>query len=448
MSVHTLRTGAFTDGGFFGRLSCTAGLFGGRVEVDPVQTTLADEVREQVRRRRIDPQVEADAVRQLAIDVVAEHEKRSLTGAVRSLDEPDRIVGGIVADVAGFGPLQPFLDDPTVEEVWINEPDRVFVARDGKHELTSVILTAAQVRELVERMLSSSGRRLDVSQPFVDAMLPGGHRLHVVLEGISHGFSAVNIRKFVARAHSLDDLVTLGTIDATAARFLRASVVAGLNVVVSGGTQAGKTTLLNCLAAAIPGSQRLLTVEEVFELQCGRHPDWVALQSRQAGLEGTGEVDLRMLVKEALRMRPSRIVVGEVRSAECLDMLLALNAGLPGMASVHASSARQALTKLCTLPLLAGANITSDFVVPTVATSVDLVVHTSIDHAGRRAVQEVAAVTGRVENGLIESETVFTREGGALRRGHGRPARRDAFERVGIELDDVLVPEEDSGWAR
>lgn len=133
--------------------------------MDPVQTTLADEVREQVRRRRIDPQVEADAVRQLALDVVAEHEKRSLTGAVRSLDEPDRIVGGIVADVAGFGPLQPFLDDPTVEEVWINEPDRVFVARDGKHELTSVILTAAQVRELVERMLSSSGRRLDVSQP-------------------------------------------------------------------------------------------------------------------------------------------------------------------------------------------------------------------------------------------------------------------------------------------
>lgn len=287
-----------------------------------------------------------------------------------------------------------------------------------------------------------------MSQPFVDAMLPGGHRLHVVLEGISRGFSAVNIRKFVARAHSLDDLVTLGTIDAPAARFLRASVVAGLNVVVSGGTQAGKTTLLNCLAAAIPGSQRLLTVEEVFELQCGRHPDWVALQSRQPGLEGTGEVDLRMLVKEALRMRPSRIVVGEVRSAECLDMLLALNAGLPGMASIHASSARQALTKLCTLPLLAGANITSDFVVPTVATSVDLVVHTSIDHTGKRAVQEVAAITGRVENGLIETETVFRRAGGTLRRGHGRPVRRDAFDRVGIDLDEVLAPEEDAGWVR
>ncbi len=206
----------------------------------------------------------------------------------------------------------------SLEELWINEPDRVFVAREGRHELTSVILTATQVRELVERMLSTSGRRLDVSQPFVDAMLPGGHRLHVVLDGIARGFSAVNVRKFVARAHSLEDLVELGTIDAAVARFLRASVVAGLNVVVSGGTQAGKTTLLNCLAAAIPGSQRLITVEEVFELQCGRHPDWVALQCRQAGLEGTGEVTLRMLVKEALRMRPSRVVVGEVRSAEVL----------------------------------------------------------------------------------------------------------------------------------
>lgn len=416
--------------------------------VDPVQATLAERVREQVRRRRLDPQTDADTVREVAHEVVAEHERRSLTGAVRSLEEPDRVVGGIVADVAGLGPLQPFLDDPTVEELWINEPDRVFVAREGRHELTSVILTATQVRELVERMLSTSGRRLDVSQPFVDAMLPGGHRLHVVLDGIARGFSAVNVRKFVARAHSLDDLVELGTIDAAVARFLRASVVAGLNVVVSGGTQAGKTTLLNCLAAAIPGSQRLITVEEVFELQCGRHPDWVALQCRQAGLEGTGEVTLRMLVKEALRMRPSRVVVGEVRSAEALDMLLALNAGLPGMASVHASSARQALTKLCTLPLLAGANITSDFVVPTVATSIDLVVHTALGADGRRAVQEVAAVSGRVENGHIESETVFVRDDGVLRRGHGRPARTEAFARVGIDLDAVLAGDGDAPWPR
>jgi len=405
--------------------------------VESSTSALSDRVRDLVRQRRIDPRTDAVSVRQAALDVIAEHESRSLTGAVRSLDEPELVIGQIVADVSGFGPLQQFLDDDTVEEIWINDPSRVFIARGGQHELTSLILTAEQVRELVERMLSSSGRRLDISQPFVDAMLPGGHRLHVVLDGISRGFAAVNIRKFVARAHSLADLVALGTLDEPSAAFLDASVAAGLNIVVSGGTQAGKTTLLNCLAASIPGSQRLVSVEEVFELQCG-HPDWVAMQTRQAGLEGTGEISLRVLVKEALRMRPSRIIVGEVRAAECLDLLLALNAGLPGMASIHANSARQAMVKMCTLPLLAGDNIGSRFVVPTVASSVDLVVHTGIDADGSRAVREIVAVTGRVENDLIESEPVFVRRAGRLERGHGVPLRRDAYEQVGIDLDDVL----------
>ena len=351
---------------------------------------------------------------------------------------PTSSIGQIVADVSGFGPLQALLDDESVEEIWINEPSRVFIARGGRHELTSLILTAEQVRELVERMLSSSGRRLDISQPFVDAMLPGGHRLHVVLDGISRSFAAVNIRKFVARgalARPIWSRSAAWTL--RSATFLDASVRAGLNIVVSGGTQAGKTTLLNCLAASIPGSQRLVSVEEVFELQTG-HPDWVAMQTRQAGLEGTGTIDLRMLVKEALRMRPSRIIVGEVRAAECLDLLLALNAGLPGMASIHANSARQALVKMCTLPLLAGENIGSRFVVPTVAASVDLVVHTGLGADGTRAVREIVAVTGRVENDLIESEPVFVRRSGRMERGHGVPLRRDAFEQAGIDLDDVL----------
>ncbi len=405
--------------------------------MDSQAPVLSERVRELVRERRIDPRNDAAAVRSVALDVLAEHERRSLTGAVRAIDDSELVVGRIVADLSGFGPLQPYLDDPTVEEIWINQPDRVFVARDGKHELTATMLTAAQVRELVERMLSSSGRRLDISQPFVDAMLPGGHRLHVVLEGISRDFAAVNVRKFVAKAHSLNDLVALGTIDDATATFLHASVLAGLNIVVSGGTQAGKTTLLNCLAAAIPGSQRLVSAEEVFELK-GTHPDWVALQTRQAGLEGTGEITLRALVKEALRMRPSRLIIGEVRSAECLDLLLALNAGLPGMASIHANSARQALVKMCTLPLLAGENIGSAFVVPTVASSVEVVVHVAFDGNGARRVREVVAVTGRVENGIIESEPVFTRRNGLLVRDHGMPARREAFEAAGIDLDEVL----------
>ncbi|HEY1133205.1 MAG TPA: ATPase, T2SS/T4P/T4SS family [Nocardioides sp.] len=395
-------------------------------------------VRAVVRAQGIDPQRESSAVRRIAEAQVREHDERSLTGAVQRLADPSAVVAELVARVAGFGPLQPLLDDPTVEEVWINDPARVWVARNGRHELTNLMLTPAQVAELVERMLKSSGRRLDVSSPFVDAMLPDGHRLHVVLEGISRGFTAVNIRKFVLRAARLDELVELRSLTAQAAAFLTASIRAGLNVLVAGGTQSGKTTMLNCLAAAIPGGDRVISAEEVFELRFP-HPDWVALQTRQAGLEGTGEVPLRSLVKEALRMRPSRVVVGEVRAEECLDLLLALNSGLPGMCTLHANSAREALVKMCTLPLLAGENISSRFVVPTVASSVDLVVHLGIDAGGVRRVNEIVAVPGRVENDVIEVEPLFVRSSGELRRATGHAPRLAAFERAGIDVHRILA---------
>jgi pilus assembly protein CpaF len=289
-------------------------------------------VREAVRREGVDPQRDAQVVRRIAESVVREHDERSLTGQVLPVPDVQTAVSELLARVSGFGVLQPLLDDPAVEELWINAPDRVFVARNGRHELTNLVLTHAQVQELVERMLKSSGRRIDLSQPFVDAMLPDGHRLRVVLEGISRGFSAVNVRKFTVRAHRLQSLLELGSLSQRAAAFLEASVKAGLNILIAGSTQAGKTTMLNCLAAAIPGGERVVSAEEVFELRF-THPDWVALQTRQQGLEGTGEVKLRDLVKESLRMRPSRLIVGEVRAAECLDLLLALNAGLPLLAT-------------------------------------------------------------------------------------------------------------------
>jgi len=408
---------------------------------DPLAAALVDDldaqVRDAVRREGVDPQLEVARVRHLAEHVVRAHDERSLTGAVVPVADAREVVGELVARVAGFGPLQRFLDDPEVEEVWINHPSRVFVARQGRHELTNVILTRPQVQQLVERMLKSSGRRIDLSQPFVDAMLPQDHRLHVVLEGISRDFAAVNIRKFVVRAARLDDLVGLGSLTAQVARFLEACVQAGLNVVVAGGTQAGKTTMLNCLAAAVPGGERIISAEEVFELRF-QHADWVALQTRQAGLEGTGEVILRDLVREALRMRPTRMIVGEVRSAECLDLLLALNSGLPGMATIHANSAREALVKLCTLPLLAGENISSRFVVPTVAASVDIVVHLGVDGRGVRRVNEVVAVPGRVENDIIETEQVFHRGADGLSRVHGMPPRLEAFARAGIDVHALL----------
>ena len=203
-------------------------------------------VRERVRREGVDPQRDAGLVRRIAEGVVRDHDHHSLTGAVAPLADVDSVVGELVARVSGFGPLQGFLDDPTVEEIWVNDPSRVFVARNGRHELTNLMLSTAQVQELIERMLKSSGRRVDISRPFVDAMLPEGHRLHVVLEGISRGFSAVNIRKFVLRAASLEGLVELGSLTQRAASFLETSVRAGLNILVTGATQAGKTTLLNC----------------------------------------------------------------------------------------------------------------------------------------------------------------------------------------------------------
>ncbi len=408
----------------------------GSTSVDLV-ADLDEQVRAAVRREGVDPQLETLRVRRLAEEAVAAHDERSLTGVVAPVPDPAGVVGELVARVSGFGPLQRFLDDPEVEEVWINEPSRVFIARNGRHELTNLILSRTEVSELVERMLKSSGRRIDLSRPFVDAMLPQGHRLHVVLEGISRQFAAVNIRKFVLRAARLDDLVGLGSLPAVAARFLEAAVLAGQNIVVAGGTQAGKTTMLNCLAAGIPGGDRIISAEEVFELRFS-HPDWVPMQTRQAGLEGTGEVTLRDLVRESLRMRPTRIIVGEVRAAECLDLLLALNAGLPGMATIHANSAREALVKLCTLPLLAGENISARFVVPTVASSVDLVVHLGVDHVGARRVNEIVAVPGRVENDIVETEPVFVRSGADLVHTGGMPSRLESFERAGIDVHRLL----------
>jgi pilus assembly protein CpaF len=204
---------------------------------------LDQQLRAAVRREGVDPQLDAGRVRRLAEEVVRAHDERSLTGVVVPVPDPVGVVGELVARVSGFGPLQRFLDDPEVEEVWINEPSRVFIARRGRHELTNVILSRPEVEELVERMLKSSGRRIDLSRPFVDAMLPQGHRLHVVLKGISRDFAAVNIRKFVLKAARLSDLVRLGSMPAAAARFLEAAVLAGQNVVVAGGTQAGNPAM-------------------------------------------------------------------------------------------------------------------------------------------------------------------------------------------------------------
>ncbi len=398
-----------------------------------------DEVRELVRRRGLDPVADPAAVRRLVDEVISDYDERSVGGNIPQLIDARSAARQVFDAVAGFGPLQKYLDDPTVEEIWINEPTKVFIARRGVHELTTTILTGDEVRDLVEKMLKSSGRRVDLSTPFVDAMLPDGSRLHVVIPDITRQHWSVNVRKFVVRATHLDDLVQLGTVSSQCARFLEAAVSSGLNILVSGGTQAGKTTLLNCLGAAIPTRERVVTCEEVFELKIPL-PDVVSMQCRQPSLEGTGEIKLRRLVKEALRMRPSRIIVGEVRQEESLDLLIALNSGLPGMCTIHANSARESVTKMCTLPLLAGENVGHAFVVPTVAGCIDLVVHIATERDGRRAVQEVLAVPGRVEGDVVETADVFVTRGGQLTRADGWPPHPERFERSGYDLARLLSP--------
>lgn len=401
------------------------------------QAIVEGEVRELVRRRQLDPVLEPEATRRLVDEVLSDYLDRAAMSALPPLGDADAAARTVFDQVAGFGPLQQYFDDREVEEIWINEPGRVFIARRGRSELTTVILTSDEVADLVERMLRLSGRRLDLSAPFVDAQLPDGSRLHVVIPSITRLHMAVNIRKFVIGVAGLDELVRLGSLTQPAARFLEASVAAGLNVLVSGSTQAGKTTMLNALCAAIPATERVITAEEVFELQVPL-PDVVSMQTRQPNLEGTGEISLRRLVKEALRMRPNRIVVGEVRQEECLDLLIALNSGLPGMCTLHANSAREALVKMCVLPLLAGENVSAAFVVPTVAASVDLVVHLGVDHRGQRRVREIVAVTGRAEHDVIETSEIFGYRNGQLRRGDGYPPHRERYEQAGHDLAELL----------
>lgn len=396
---------------------------------------VVSEVRARVWTGGISPQDESTELRHIVEDILA-REKNSTE--FRFDAEPLLPVAEHIAlHISGFGLLQPLLEDPEVEEIWINEPDRIFVARNGRSELTNVILDEIEVRGLVERMLAASGRRVDLSNPFVDATLPDGSRLHVAIPDITRKHWSVNIRKFIMGTKSLDGLVQAGTLTDQAAAFLQACVLAGLNIIVAGATQAGKTTLMNALLNSAPSSERVITCEEVFELQL-TSPDWVALQTRQASLEGTGEITLRRLIKEALRMRPSRLVIGEVRQEEALDLLVAMNAGMPSMCSIHANGAREAISKLCLLPMLAGSNVSAEFVIPTVASVVDIVVHTALQLDGTRKVQQITSVTGRVEGSNIETGDIFTTQNSQLVPQGIFPGKQENFLARGIDLAKLV----------
>lgn len=307
--------------------------------------------------------------------------------------------------VTGFGVIQPFLDDPTVEEIWVNDDRAVFIARGGRNERVALDLTPDDIRTLVERMLRRTGRRIDVSQPFVDASLPDGSRLHVVIPPITRDHWSLNIRKFSTTVRTLDDLARRGTVDVTARRIVEDAMRLGHTVLVSGATQAGKTTLVCALLAELGDSERIVTVEETFEIAT-RHPDVVGMQCRGPSLEGVGEVTLRRLVKEALRMRPTRLVVGEVRGDEALDLLVALNSGVPGLCTIHANSSGDAVRKLVTLCQLAG-GVSEHFVASTIVATVDVVVHCRMDPDGTRRIVEIAQPISVSGSGDVQMEPVW-----------------------------------------
>lgn len=304
----------------------------------------------------------------------------------------NQLNSSVSSQLIGYGVLQSLLDDTSVEEIWVNSPNQIFVAKAGKSFQTSLTSTESEIRSIVERMLRATGRRVDRSTPFVDASLPDGSRLHVAIPDVTRSHWSLNIRKFPAKVLTLKDLFDRSAISSTQAQTLALAMQQRRNILVSGATQAGKTTLLCALLESLDPGERLVTVEEIFEIRTTL-PDWVALQTRQENIEGGGSIDLRKLIKEALRMRPSRLVVGEVREAESLDLLIALNSGLPGLCTIHANSAIDAIAKLSTLPLLAGQNIPSEFIRPTVAQVIDLVVHCELDSEGNRRVAEIAKVT-------------------------------------------------------
>lgn len=320
-----------------------------------------------------------------------------------------------------LGPLQRHLADPDVEEVMVNGHRSAFAIRSGgrKEEIESGFSSEEELLAFVAKTVVATGRRLDQSSPAVDARLPDGSRLHIIAPPLAP-FTCVTIRRhrLLARSLDLDDLERLGTVTPSIHSFLYAAVRAGLNILISGGTASGKTTTLNALGSAIPQSERVVTIEETAELALARHlPDCITLESRFANVEGVGEVSIRALLRHALRMRPNRIVVGEVRGPEALDMLAAMNSGHPGsMGTIHADGPRQALSKLRTYAMAAEERLSAEVLTEMIGETINLVLQLRCEPDGRRSVCALSEVAG-IEAGRVLTNNLFSSD------GPGAPAR-------------------------
>lgn len=331
--------------------------------------------------------------------------------AGRSVETKERLVKDLIDVVFGLGPLQELIEDETVTEVMVNGTGAVFVERFGKLQRSAAVFSdEAQVRTLIDRILAPLGRRVDESSPMVDARLPSGHRVNVVIPPIALDGPVVTIRKFTERAMVLEDMCRGGSFDAKVAALLTWAVRARKNVAVCGGTGSGKTTLLNALSCKIAPDERIVTIEDSAELRFTEHPHVVRLESRSRNAEGVGEVSIRDLVRNALRMRPDRIIVGECRGAEALDMLQAMNTGHEGsLTTLHANSPEDMIVRLVTM-VRYGFDLPVEVIEENIASAIDVVVQTSRFRDGRRFVSAIAEL-GHGDSAACVATRVFQRRG-------------------------------------
>ena len=376
-------------------------------------------------RTALAEQVGALVLRLLAEDGLA------LTGRQR-----DALTQAVVHELIGLGPLEPLLEDATVSEIMVNGPGNVYIERRGRLTRTEVVFDdEAHLRRIIERILAPLGRRVDESSPLCDGRLADGSRINVILPPLAVHGPVLTIRKFARQPLTVADLVRLGTLTPSAAAFLRVGVMGRLNILVSGGTGSGKTTTLNALSSFIPDGERIITIEDAAELQL-QQAHVVTLESRPPNLEGRGEITIRHLVRNALRMRPDRIILGEVRGAEALDLLMALNTGHDGsLSTAHANGPRDALARLETMTLMAGTELPLRAVREQIASAVQLVLHQERARDGSRRVTHISEITGIVGD-VIGLQDIFRWDGpqAALRTTGLCPACAAGLEEQGLPL--------------
>jgi pilus assembly protein CpaF len=392
----------------------------------------------------LDPSMDVTQVNEVRKVIQQEFELiLSEENIVLSRPERVRIFEQIVAEILGLGPIQKLMEDDNVTEVMVNGPRNIYVERSGKiHRVPMSFESDEHVKRIIDRIVAPLGRRIDESSPYVDARLPDGSRVNAIIPPISLTGPVITIRKFSRNPITIDQLYEFGSISPEAMRFLEACVVGKLNLVISGGTGSGKTTLLNILSGYIPSDERIITIENAAELQL-RQEHVITLEARPPNIEGRGQITIRQLVVNALRMRPDRIIVGEVRAGETLDMLQAMNTGHEGsMTTLHANSPRDAISRLETMTLMAGMELPIRAIREQISSAIDLVVHQSRMRDGTRKVVTISEVSG-MEGDVITMTDIFSFEQqgfdngkliGRLRPTGLRPKFIEKIEESGIHL--------------